>query len=129
MRKVLLVIVIAISIGGFAQKRANYWHFGNGAGFDFSSGDPVGITSAFDFSVEEGTSSISSEAGDLLLYSDGSKVYDATSSLMPNGTGLSGNGSSQQSCIIIPDPSNSDHYYLFSQGGEAGGLAYRYSFV
>ena len=121
----LVILLIALSFNAVGQNRANFWHFGNGAGMEFTAGDPVGITSAFPFDVEEGTSSIAKADGsNFLFYSDGRKIYDADNELMPNGSGLSGNGSSQQSCVIIPHPTSTDEYYVFTQGGEAGGLAY-----
>ncbi len=120
----LLAIFILSSGLTFAQKRANFWQFGNGAGFDFSSGTAVAIASSLPFDAEEGTSSISDESGNLLFYSDGRNLYDTDGVLTPNGTGLGGSGSSQQSCIIIPDPSNTNQYYIFAQAGEVGGLSY-----
>ena len=49
---------------------------------------------------------------------------------MPNGTGLMGNSSSTQSAIIVPNPGNSNQFYIFtvpSVGGQANGL--RFSIV
>ena len=66
--------------------RANYWHFGFGAGIDFSDiNNPIGTTSSIG-NVFEGTASMSDVSGNLLMYTDGQIIYDADGMVMPNGT-------------------------------------------
>jgi gliding motility-associated-like protein len=99
----------------------NIWYFGWNAGVDFNSGSPVGIAGGQLFTTE-GCASICDNAGQLLFYTDGNSVWDRSHVVMPNGTGLLGDGSSTQSAVICPDPGSPDKFYIFTadQGGYAG---------
>ncbi|MBW6481679.1 MAG: gliding motility-associated C-terminal domain-containing protein [Vicingaceae bacterium] len=118
-------------------KRATHWYFGNGAGLDFSSGNPVAVTNGALHSIE-GCATMSDTSGNLLFYTDGDTVWDRTHNAMPNGTGLSSNicgnifqNSSMQGALIVPHPGNTNQYYLFTTGcGENfGNDGFRYSLI
>lgn len=98
------------------------WVFGIGAGLDFSTPVPT-PTSGFQINTGEGCASISNPSGQLLLYTDGSKLWDGGHVLRASGlaSGLGGNPSSTQSAIIVPDPGNSQQYYCFTADGLTGG--------
>jgi gliding motility-associated-like protein len=103
-----------------AQKESNIWYFGINAGLDFNSGTPVVLTDG-KIATREGVASISDRStGKLLFYTEGTQVWDAGHALMPNGTGLLGDYSSTQSSIVIPDPANSNLYYLFTTALDRG---------
>ncbi|MEP7169013.1 MAG: T9SS type A sorting domain-containing protein, partial [Bacteroidota bacterium] len=59
-------------------------------------------------------SSISDSAGNLLFYTNGEDVWDRNHQLMPNGTGLYGQNSSTQSCLIVKRPGWTNRYYIFT---------------
>ncbi|TDE02372.1 T9SS type B sorting domain-containing protein [Flavobacterium hiemivividum] len=107
------ILISVLSTSLYAQREAAIWYFGDGAGLDFNSGAPVALTNG-QLVTEEGCSSISDKNGNLLFYTDGSKVYDKTHQVMPNGIGLWGNESSTQSAIIVPKPKNPYIYYIFT---------------
>lgn len=108
----------------YGQNEGNIWYFGNEAGLDFNSGSPVALTDG-QLNTLEGCATISDAGGNLLFYTDGILVWNKNHIIMPNGTGLIGDPSSTQSGVIVPHPSNSDLYYIFSVGAECGGaLAY-----
>ncbi len=116
-----------------AQNQANNWYFGDYAGLNFSTGNPVPILDGA-LSTWEGCSSISNESGTIRFYTDGISVWDRHNEIMPNGNNLMGNPSSTQSGIIVPKPGSSNLYYIFtidevgsSPTGGANGL--RYSLV
>lgn len=96
-----------------AQMQTAHWYFGNHAGLDFSSGSPVVVTDG-QINTEEGCTSISDEYGNLLFYTDGRKIYDATHNIMVNGTGLRGDLSSTTSAIVLPVPDDCNLYYVFT---------------
>ncbi|MEM9051906.1 MAG: hypothetical protein AAGC47_07645 [Bacteroidota bacterium] len=68
------------------------------------------------FQVDEGSASISNQSGDLLFSTNGANVYNRNGNIMPNGTGLSGDFSSTQNAVIIPQPGDSEErfYYVFT---------------
>lgn len=111
----------------WAQNPASYkWYFGNAAGLDFQSGNPVAITNSA-MNQFEGVSSISdSVTGQLLFYTDGITVWNRNHVAMVNGTGLLGNSSSTQSAMIVPSPAMNGQYYLFTINV---GTGLRYSIV
>lgn len=101
----------ALYIGGEGPE--SIWCFGFGAGLDFRYDPPLAVDGS-NMDQWEGCASISNENGELLFYTNGVNVWDANHSLMPNGTGLYGSSSSSQSGVIIPQPGNSDLYYVFT---------------
>lgn len=109
--KIFLFLIATTSVQ--AQLQTAHWYFGKNAGLDFSSGSPVVVTDG-QINTEEGCSSISDEYGDLLFYTDGRKIYDASHNIMENGTGLRGDTSSTTSAIILPLPDNCNLYYVFT---------------
>jgi hypothetical protein len=69
MKKTLLIVVLFLSLGCFAQGEANIWYFGSHAGLDFNSGSPVALTDG-QLVTEEGCATISNSSGQLLFYTD-----------------------------------------------------------
>lgn len=127
----MLLFLQAISYSCFAQKEYNTWYFGNYAGIDFNSGSAVSITDG-EMNTMEGCAAISDKnTGSILMYTSGSKVWNAIHQVMDNGTGLTGAASSAQAAVIVPDPGNSSQYYIFTAGEywSSGVDGYRYSIV
>lgn len=108
----------------FAQKEANVWHFGNGQGFDFNSGQAVQITGAM--YTNEGCTAYCDSLGNLLFYSNGGgrvqaagqntgMIWNANHEVLYDMQGVEGGGfSAAQSSVIIPAPGETDVYYLFT---------------
>jgi len=128
MKQFLLVLSMLSVQTLSAQHEFDNWFFGSNAGVSFVSGSPVNVVGGM-ISTNEGCSSMSDGAGNLLLYTDGQTVYDNTHSVMPNGTGLLGDWSSTQSALIVSDPGNSNQYYIFTTDGFVGPDGLRYSIV
>ena len=59
---------------------------------------------------------ISDEAGNLLMYTDGFKVWNRNHSVMPNGNSLVPSHSSpaMQRSVIVPKPGDANIYYIFT---------------
>jgi hypothetical protein len=109
----LLLLLSTVQHAAFAQKHADFWYFGQHAALDFSSGDPVAVKNSM-MVAEEGSATISDASGNLLFYSPGVIIFNRNHTAMQNGTDLYGCGSSTQSALVVPAPSNSDRYYLFT---------------
>ena len=95
----------------------NNWIFGRNCGLNFISSPPT-PTSGNAINTLEGCASISDSSGNLLIYTDGRTIWDSTHTI--RATGLLGNSSSTQSAIIVPDPGNSNQYYVFTADGTSG---------
>lgn len=96
-----------------AQKEGYVWTFGDNALLDFNQDPPQALnTSAMQ--TPWGCASMSDADGNLLFYSNGEFVWDASHQLMPNGLGIGGNRKAFQSTIITFDPGSPNRYYIFA---------------
>src|SRR5688572_7206941 len=127
MKKFLLCLVFFPAILS-AQNEANNWLYGHFAGITFNTSTPSALPGG-QTQTNEGTSSISDAAGNLLFYSDGVKVWNRNHIVMPNGTGLHGNQSSSQSCLIVPWPEQENLYYVFTAPDWSANYGLEYSVV
>lgn len=106
------------------------WVFGYSAYVSFLTNPPTGsneipvntgIPSPEGISSEEGCASVSDQNGNLLLYTNGKKIWHYwNNSFQIIATGLFGSQSSAQNAIIVPKPSVADHYYIFTIDGSSG---------
>jgi gliding motility-associated-like protein len=99
----------------FAQKQANIWYFGNGAGLDFNYSPPRALRNG-QANSQEGCATISDNNGRLLFYTNGLVVMNRKHEIMLNGNGLRGDLSSTSNTIIVQMPDNDSLYYLFTVG-------------
>jgi len=111
-----------------AQNEANNWYYGEHAGITFNTIPPVALPGGQIY-TNEGCSSISDAAGNLLFYSDGVKVWNRNHVIMPNGTGLHGNFSSSQSCLIANYPGSPGMYFIFTAPDYAANYGLQYSII
>jgi uncharacterized protein (TIGR02145 family) len=102
------------------QGEFNNWYFGfssPGAGVNFNSGAPVAIPNGVMWSGSS-TISVSDSSGNLLFFSDGTKVYNRNKVIMPNGSGLHGDNLEFRQCVISTSiPGDDSSYYIFTVGG------------
>ncbi|MGG9964595.1 PKD domain-containing protein [Ferruginibacter sp. SUN106] len=110
-----------------AAQQANVWHFGINAGLNFNVNPPQPLTGGALISFE-GCASFCNKKGQLLFYTDGTKVYNRNHAIMPNGSGLAGDNSSTQAAIIIPNPGDSDIYYIFTSDCSENSFVKGYNF-
>jgi len=119
MKNYTLLLLFLFITPVFAQKEANNWYFGRGAGIQFLDDGTVVPLNGSRMNTNEGCSSISDPEGNLLFYTDGRSVWDRNHVLMPNGnyfggTGLLGDPSSTQSAIILQKKNAPNIYYIFT---------------
>ncbi len=97
-----------------AQNEGKLWYFGTHAGLDFNTNPPSVVLDG-QLNTLEGSATLSDENGELLFYTDGISVFTKNHTLMPNSIdGMGGHSSSAQSAVIVPHPSNSNLYYIFT---------------
>lgn len=97
----------------FSQSHALNWYFGQNAGLTFESYPPKVLTDGA-IIQREGNATISDENGNLLFYTDGSKIWNKQHAVMKNGEGLEGQWIAAQSAIIAKQPSTIGVYYVFT---------------
>lgn len=126
MKKAIAIFFICYTC--FSQGEANIWYFGNKAGLDFNYGAPADLNDG-EMNTTEGCATICNNAGQLLFYTDGIKVWTRDHELMPNGNFLMGGTSSTQSAIIVPKPNTNNIFYIFTTPPTANSNGLRYSEV
>ena len=116
MKKIAIsLILFTLCVDLFAQAEASNWLFGYGSGISFSDNNSrVTAIATSRIDTNEGCASISDSQGNLLFYTDGITVWNRNNLIMQNGLGLLGDPSSTQSAIIVPAPSDTNIYYIFT---------------
>ena len=116
----LLVLVWTISKQQlFSQKIYNTWFFGYHSGLDFNTAPPTFLTNPLIEADEPPyyTSSICDSSGNLLFFTDGIKVWNASQREMPKQSGRwPWELKDQVLPLICPYPGNDSLYYLFTVG-------------
>ncbi len=111
------------------------WLFGNSSQhitFDKNGRDPELFNSQITPFGIGGSGVVSDQFnGNLLFYSDGQNIYDASHSLLPaiGGNTLNGDPTINQPVVTCPIPDNSDRYYFFTNPGTSGPNEIQYSIV
>ncbi|WP_420319922.1 T9SS type B sorting domain-containing protein [Flagellimonas sp.] len=113
-RNCFILMLCLSSYALFGQGETANWYFGNGAGVSFNNDGTVTAVNDGRISTFEGCASISDAAGNLILYTDGIRVFDRNHTVMQNGTGLFGDPSSTQSAIIVQKPNDPNILYIFT---------------
>lgn len=111
-----------------AQGEFNNWYFGQQAALNFGPGGPIALNNSA-MSVSEGTASISDAAGNLLFYTDGTKIWNRNHVTMLNGSGILGDPSTTQGCLIVPLPNSTTKYFLFTITDQTKEGDLRYSLI
>lgn len=114
---------------GLQDQRANIWYFGQNAGIDFNQIPRVAISGPV--TSPEGVAVISDRNGNVILSTDGTRVYDRNNNEIPLAVppGIGGENGSTQSALIIPVPGDETLYYIFTTQEVHGANTYelRYS--
>ncbi len=123
-RIALGVFALCISFFAEAQNLSQHnWYFGNSSNairFNRGTNLPFIVNNKFT-PFGTGGSGVATNASnaDILFYTDGANIYDATNALMDaanpptNGSGLSANTSANQPVVICPVPEDSTKYLVF----------------
>jgi hypothetical protein len=116
-----------------AQNQNNFWVYGYQAGINFNT-TPPSYQGGFAILASEGAASVADpETGELLFFTDGVTVWDASNNSMPNGTGLLGGDpmmlSSTTAAVICEKPGSANQYYLITVDEQGSNNGIRYNVV
>jgi gliding motility-associated-like protein len=111
----LISLSILNSSNLFAQREADNWIFAQWAGLNFNSGQPAPWLPVDDGASFDNGTIMSDSVGNLLFFSEGTKVWNRIGEIMDNGDNLlpGGPGAWDQSAISFPLPGSNTQYYLF----------------
>nr|NQU89759.1 hypothetical protein [Bacteroidota bacterium] len=118
MKKILIYFLLFFCTLSYLQsfsqpnKRTNFWYFGENAGLDFNSGQPIITNYGQFFDHMNGGASICDTAGNLLFYTDGKQIWDRDHNQMKNGFVDFHPGT--QAAVIVPLPGSDNIYYVFT---------------
>ncbi|MEA3064289.1 MAG: hypothetical protein QOJ27_728, partial [Sphingomonadales bacterium] len=98
--------------GGTMAGYDHYWTFGDQCHVSFTGGGPTALLPN-GFSSKEGCASVADASGNLLFYTDGSKVYDQNHIAL-TAPPLGGDSSSCHSAIIVPPAGGGSDYHIFT---------------
>ena len=88
-RAILFFLFLLIAIDLSAQRQAENWYFGEYAGLNFATGNPVTLLDGA-MITREGCITVSDTSGRLMFYSDGKSVFNRKHIRMPSGISLFG---------------------------------------
>lgn len=129
MKKTLFLtkfIVLLLSFVSYAQNlQNNNWIYGNDvSALNFNSTPPTGFAfpniPAPNYSIYlEGNATLSDQNGNLLLFSDGERLWQkqGANTILITGA-LKGHYSSTQNVIFIPKPGNPNRFFVVTINGE-----------
>ncbi|GAA0878879.1 hypothetical protein GCM10009119_18470 [Algoriphagus jejuensis] len=119
---------IRIKIWDLPDQSNNIWYFGDGAGLDFNpdpndstAPTPRPIAQRHPQNIPAGTTTISDQAGQVLFFTDGQKVWDLNGDIMANGDSIGGDNTASQSVIAVTVPQQPTLFYLFTTQATASG--------
>jgi PKD repeat protein len=121
--RVVMVLVCLVSItDGISQDLSHHnWYFGNSVnGIRFSRNDnsaSLVTNQATPFGIGGSAVVTDPTNGNLVFYTDGTRVFDLTHAQMPDGAGLNATTSANQPVAICPIPGQPTQYYIFTNAG------------
>lgn len=94
------------------------WYFGDHGTLDFSLGLPIPNPPS-GMNTISGCVGEGDPTGPVKFYTDGEKVYDQSHVIMPDNTlstayDMGGSENASQGVVVVPNPSNSDQFYIFT---------------
>lgn len=128
-RSVVVLFLLVLTVDATAQDyRAHNWYFGNtGHGIRFNRTDNSASLVTNGATTTPGGTAVATDPanGNLLFYTDGQNIYDASHQVMPGspGGGLGANPNGNQPVAIASVPGQVKQYYVFvnTASGTTGG--------
>lgn len=113
MKSIYIIICLFFFNSAFAQKENNHWFLYGQKHLDFNQNPPNPNQILNPYSGYFNTSSVSTETGELIFYTDGYKVFDKNGNIMPNGDAIMETTDIRYT-VIVPKPGSCTEYYVIS---------------
>ena len=118
----LIIVFSILACGVGAQNRGNVWCFGDSAGLNFNTFGNIPTSFKANHLSKGSCVSICDANSNLLFYAytqagvigPTTLVIDSSFNIMSNGSNIIGGGSYNELCII-PNPGDSNLFYLFTK--------------
>ncbi|MBR9861724.1 gliding motility-associated C-terminal domain-containing protein [bacterium] len=122
MRLAQFLIFTIITLSGFAQvdARRTHWVFGKRAHLEFNQTGVIGNTN-LEFNGYTSSASYSDENGNLLLYTNGNKIYNGQEEIIDS---LYTSDLGANDVVIIPKNKSENTYYIFTIDLPSSNLVY-----
>lgn len=111
---------------------AGNWYFSDYNGLNFSSGIPVydnGAEGNTPYLMVENSAVQSNQNGNLLFYTNGRRIWNNQHAVINESNLLLGHPSSLHGTLIVPQPNDNSHYYIFTKTFDGQPNGFRYSIV
>lgn len=105
------------------------WYFSTSNGLNFSSGIPEQATIPTTNTFDESCAVQNDATGNLLFYTNGVYVWNNTHTRINSSVVLRGSTSSKGGAMIVPSPSNTNQYYIFTKGAQHHLDGFRYTII
>ncbi len=93
---------------------ANFWLFGSNAGMEFPNGDNPGVSTLNNMNTEKASMTYTDAEGNLVLYSNGSRVWNGNGNTVPGAENLITAFDPSYPGLIVPIPETENQFYVFS---------------
>ncbi len=122
-------LFIILTFDASAQGPSSNWYFGDSAGIEFNNYNPSFLLNSNLGVAFEGCAALSDPNGELLFYAQPSFVLNQLHDTVENGSDLTGNATSTQGALFIPNPVDSTITYLFTQTPGVAIMGHYYSII
>jgi gliding motility-associated-like protein len=119
----LFMVIVGSPLLSLSQNRCSYvtprqtdnWYFFQNAGIKFTDGNVAASNlPGNNLTSGNGTATFSDENGNLLIYSDGMKVWNSNHEEINFGPNLAGDAGATQSALIVQNPASKQILYIFT---------------
>lgn len=101
------------------NKDQGIWYYGQRGGMNFASGAPVYDNGSYMHGnyMDEACAVQSTVSNTLLFYTNGVNVWDVNHASINTGNLLKSDLSAHRGALIVPNPGNTNQYYIFTKDG------------
>jgi PKD repeat protein len=112
----ILQLAFAMFFNVTKAQFGNVWIFANSNSIDFNLGFPNSLNFTSSFNAHEGCAVLCDSLGQLLCYTNGTKIFNRFHQIISNGDSINGSIYSSQNSLFLAKPGSPKIIYLFTTG-------------